>query len=572
MAKKNNNSLAVNRAKKKAEKAIKKKQYAEARAALEQICQLAPQDATAWMTLGDFAEKQRDFASAEKAYRQVLQLGGDVGGCHIRLARLLVMHDKMEEAEAHYRAHLEINPNDVAGYHLLGVVLEGRDDMEAAEAVYRKAKQINADNAQILAGLGRVLRHQGKDEEARVHLERAIEINPQLGAPYLEMGNLHRHDGNFDEALENYDKFYRYSPGEKGIYLLSKAFLAVQLEQYDQAMKLFDQVITINPRSIQGHCSRAQASLTLGRFREGWDEYEWRRADAFWLKQPHMAGYNRLRPNWAGEPLEGKNILIYAEQGFGDVLHFGRYLPELVARGANVHFHCQAALKGLFDNMDGLASVTVRDAAVVKPEAYDYFLPIMSLPKLLKHYAVDDFPNQVPYLKVDEERITKWRERISGPELKIGLIWGGSGTNPIDKRRSLPLDQFGLLKDIPNIKFYGLQKGDAANEIENLPHGLDIIDLSPHLDDFSETGAAISNMDLVISVDTSVAHLAGALNCPTWVLIYAGPDWRWLLEREDSPWYPSMRLFRQAPRDDWQAVLEQIKNSLSEWAAEKHPN
>ncbi|MFC1748370.1 tetratricopeptide repeat protein [Pseudomonadota bacterium] len=565
-----NNSLALSRAKKRAEKALKKNQLGEARAALEQVCELAPQDVTAWLSLANFAEKQTDFAMAEKAFRQALLLGGEVKDAYKRLAGLLVMRDQMDEAEGLYRTHLKNQPNDIACYHLLGVVLEGLDNMAVAESTYREALQLNSDNAQVLSGLGRVLRHQGQYEEAKGHLERAIEINPKLGAPYLEIANLLRQEGRFEEALQNYDYFFRYSPQEKVIYLLSKASLCVELEQYADAVKLFDQVMTINPRSIQGHCSRAQALLTLGKFREGWDEYEWRRADAFWLKQPHMSGYNRMRPNWTGEPLDGKNILVYAEQGFGDIIHFSRYLPALAARGANVHFHCQAVVKKLFDNMPGLASVTVRDAEAVTQADYDYFLPLMSLPRLFKHYDIGAFPNDAPYLSPDESKVAGWHQRMDVPELKVGLVWSGAGTNPIDLRRSVSLDQFDGLKDIPHVKFFSLQKGDAVSQIDRLPHGLDIVDVSDELNDFSDTAAVIANLDLVITVDTAVAHLAGALNCPVWVMIYSGPDWRWLLEREDSPWYPSMRLFRQAPRDDWQAVINHIQESLSAWVAEKH--
>jgi hypothetical protein len=264
---------------------------------------------------------------------------------------------------------------------------------------------------------------------------------------------------------------------------------------------------------------------------------------------------------WAGEPLAGRTLLIYAEQGLGDTIQFGRYLPLLIAQGARVIFHCQPELVGLFKSMTDL-QVESRDHTLAQQQPFDFYLPLMSLPRVMGT-TLENIPAVIPYLQSDPERVQAWRSRIEQGGFKIGLVWAGSTTNLFNQIRSTTLPLFETVATIPGVRLYSLQKEANAEEVKEFSNRWGLVDLAPELHDFSDTAAAIEHLDLVISVDTSVAHLAGALGKPVWTLIYFPSEWRWLLGRDDSPWYPTMRLFRQSATDEgWLPVIGRMAEVL----------
>ncbi len=262
---------------------------------------------------------------------------------------------------------------------------------------------------------------------------------------------------------------------------------------------------------------------------------------------------------WGGEDLNGRTILLGAEQGFGDVIQFARYVPEVAKRGGRVILMCYAELVRLLQGMEGVEQICSRNP----PPAFDVHCPLASLPGVMGT-RLDSIPAEVPYLKADAAISETWGKKIGprGDRLRVGLVWAGQPSHNRDMERSVLLSQFGPLVSRRDVAFYSLQKGEAAGQVKDPPMGMELIDFSADLRDFAETAGLISQLDLVITVDTAVAHLAGAMGKPVWVLLARLPDWRWLLDREDSPWYPTMRLFRQRTMGDWEDVIRRVAKEL----------
>ena len=308
--------------------------------------------------------------------------------------------------------------------------------------------------------------------------------------------------------------------------------------------------------------SLALALLLQGRFAEGWEAYESRRQIRRIARDPGF-----VQPFWDGSPLGGRRILLTSEQGFGDTIQFVRYAPLVAARGGRVLLQCKPELKRLLAGQCGIEQVVTPGDAT---PAFDVWCLLMSLPHLLGT-TLQTIPAQVPYLTPDPHLIDKWGKRTAHEPagLKVGLVWAGGAHNKNDRVRSLSLGALAPLAQVPGVRFYSLQKGAASDQARTPPAGMEMTDWTPELADFADTAALVANLDLVISVDTAVAHLAGAIGKPVWVLLPLSPDFRWLLNRDDSPWYPTVRLFRQPTRGDWASVIERVRRALHQLSSER---
>jgi hypothetical protein len=300
--------------------------------------------------------------------------------------------------------------------------------------------------------------------------------------------------------------------------------------------------------------------LLLGHYKEGWQDYEWRwRARDFLSKRPDLK-----IPNWQGENLPGHHLLVYSEQGLGDIIQFVRYLPLLLQRNYKITFLTSEKLARLFRH--SIPSLHVTDS-LQGLQGVDAQVALISLPYFFKT-NLSSTPNQVPYLSAEAELKMAWRARIGAHGFKIGISWQGNPVGTIDTGRSVPLKEFVRLSKIPKIRLISLQKHVGLDQLADLPEGAKIETLGDDFDSgpdaFVDTAAVMNNLDLIITGDTSIAHLAGALGRPTWLALKQVPDWRWMLDREDSPWYPTLRLFRQPQRDDWGCVFSKIEKSLHE--------
>jgi hypothetical protein len=311
------------------------------------------------------------------------------------------------------------------------------------------------------------------------------------------------------------------------------------------------QALTLEPNNANAHWNKAQILLLLGRIKEGWKEYEWRKKCADFSLLVWQPG----GPPWDGSDLDGKTILIYCEQGFGDSIQFIRYARLLAEMGAQVIVKCQPKLQALFKTIPGVDRAITRSD---KTAPYHFQASLLSLPCLLKT-DIETIPAQVPYLFLPTQAS---RDLISDGKRKIGIVWAGSPSHKNDQNRSMSLKHFEPLLDIDEITFYSLQFGERSQDIISLGFDHALTNLEQDLDGFMPTAAMLEKLDLIISVDTSTAHLAGALGRPIWTLLSFVPDWRWMLGRDDSPWYPTMRLFRQSAPGDWKGVIEDVKIAI----------
>jgi tetratricopeptide (TPR) repeat protein len=427
---------------------------------------------------------------------------------------------RLADADALYGQVLRLDPANAYAKQYLGVLAMQRGDARQGEALIREALAGCSEIPDFHNNLGLCLRMQDRLDEAVDAYRKAIALNP-----------------NYPEAYSNL-----------GLDLLA-------LGQPATAAAHCERALALRPQFAEAHWNLGLARLTLGDLATGWQEYEWR------LRcQPFTDDGLLLRgvAMWQGEPLEGKTLLVRREQGFGDTLQFLRLVPELVRRGARVLLDVSPEIADLARTISPAVELVVRGSRL---PTVDYYTNLLSLPFRLRT-TLADLPGTVPYLRVDAERLAAWTERFADvPGRRIGLVWAGSPKHKNDLNRSCPLSRLSPLLELPGLSWFSLQKGAAAAQLADLPPGR-ITDLGPELHTFSDTAAAIQALDLVIAVDTSVVHLAGALGRPAWVLLPHAPDWRWLLKREDSPWYPSLRLFRAASKANWASVVGRVMQAL----------
>ncbi|MSM40288.1 MAG: tetratricopeptide repeat protein [Geobacter sp.] len=399
---------------------------------------------------------------------------------------------------------------------------------------------------------GDLLQRQGCLEEAVAVYTGALQIDPAWGEVHHNLGNAYLELRRFAEALEHYREAVRLlADFAEGYVTMATALQS--LGRTHEALASCQRALAIDPGNAEAHWNRALLLLQLGQYPEGWQEFEWR-----WQKRRYTSPVRTFaQPLWNGESLRGRTIFIHAEQAFGDTIQFARYLPMVADCGGEVICECPAALTSLIATVRGVRKVC---HAGSEPPPFDCHLPLLSLPRIFGT-TVENIPATVPYLRQSDEKMAEWRRLLAAWQgMKVGLAW--AGRNFPDPGRTCPFHNLAPLFEIPGITFISLQvdlgREDARAAADRLP----LVDLADRIHDFADTAALMANLDLVISIDTSVAHLAGALGIVTWTLLPHAADWRWLLEREDSPWYPTMRLFRQRYAGEWNEVIRRVKDTL----------
>ncbi len=541
--------------------------------------------------LGVVLVSQGKYENALEVYDRVLALKPDHSDAHRNRAIVLTRLNRFEEALVSYDKLVALKPDDAKAWfdranalsklRKFGEALENCDKALALKPDYIEA--INGRSA-ILRELGRfdealaccdelltlkpgypdaynthgtVLRRLNRNAEALASFDRAIELSPNFGAALNNRGNALQKLGRLDEALLSYDKALLLNPNDL-LAMNNRTAALIELNRFDEALAGFTKTQSLDPNNSDAHWNESLVRLTLGDFERGLAEYEWR-----W-KIPqfnHSQIRNLTQPYWLGkEPIEGKRILIYNEQGFGDAIQFCRYIPLLAAQGAHVIVQIDEALRPLMSILTGVAQCVVKG---VQLPAFDVHCSVNSLPLAFKT-KLETIPFATPYVSAPALP-EDWEKRL-GPKdrPRIGLVWSGRQTpNP---NRSVALRLLAPLFEI-DATFVGLQKDVLSTDEGALKEFEHIIHFGPSLRTFADTAAVISHLDLVISIDTAVAHLAGALGKPVWVLLPFVPDWRWLLDREDSPWYPTARLFRQNASREWESVIERVRETLDEFVA-----
>ena len=396
--------------------------------------------------------------------------------------------------------------------------------------------------------MGDILQKQGKYDKAIEAYQRAIQIQPNYAAAYNNLGIAWQKQGKLEQAVQIYHKTLIIRPNYPQAYNNLANTLKEQ-GKLQGAVQAYHKAIEINPSYIDAHKNLGIVLLLQGDFQRGWQEYEWR------LKSEDLCVANRAQTRWDGSSLRGKTILLYAEQGFGDTIQFIRYVHLLVEYDTEIIVECQPELLQLFKNIVAIKKIIVVGESSPK---FDVNASLLSLPGILGT-DLNSIPVKTPYLYTKSGSHTNL-ETCS--EYKVGIVWAGNLKHPNNNNRSVELQQFSVLFDVEACQFFSLQVGNRRDDIIRYYYSNTIIDLGGDFSNFSDTAAAILELDLVISVDTAVAHLAGALGKPIWVLLPFMPDWRWLLERENTPWYPTMRLFRQTDTRDWAEALQKVRSEL----------
>jgi tetratricopeptide (TPR) repeat protein len=588
---------------------------AQAEHLYRQILETDPSQADVWCSLGEVCESQGKLGEAEICCRRAVQLRPGLGKAHNWLGIVLAQQRRMGEAVTSFREAVRFEPNDAEYQHNLGVALDRQGQTEAAISSYRQAIRLNPQFAQAHYNLGLALNSQNKRDEAIEAYRKALQFRPNYPQALNDLGNALAAQEKLDEAVVNYQKAMRLQPQFADAYYNLGIALGKQ-QKHDEAMVQFRQAIRIKPDFAEAHVhmgdvyrlkgetdealvcfkhalrykpslpgahwNRALLLLLCGEFEQGWAEYEWRWAQYDFAKRQFA------QPQWEGSLLNGRILLLHTEQGLGDTLHVIRYLSLVNGLRHNtasrVVVECQPALVPLLSGMPGIDLLLPYGA---KLPSFDVHAPLLSLPGIF-HTTLDTIPRAVPYLHAKPELVDHWKRRAefgvrsaelnnclstprsalrTDPHFLIGISWQGSIANPADRSRSIPLSAFAPLARVDGVGLVSLQKGPGTDQLQELKGQFDVLELKD-LDDesgaFMDTAAIMRRLDLVVSTDTALGHLAGALGVPVWLALTMAPDWRWLLKREDSPWYPTMRLFRQTKHGRWEDVIKRMAEELKQ--------
>lgn len=513
-----------------------------------------PRAADRWFSLGKELKEMGRHEEAVHAYRTALTFQPDDAGLLYNLGNVLSDLRKPTEALEMYRKAVAIDTLHPGVRNNLGLALEAIGDRAAALESYAHAIQVAPDFGPAHMNLGLALLKEGRLEEAELSCRRAVECAPgspdalyNLAGILLERDRYGDADRAFAEALRLRPDFAEAWVNRGIGYLLT--------ERGDEAITAFRRAIEIRPAFAEAHLNLAVSLLQQGAYREGWQEYEWRfrTADG---RNPRQ--YAHI-PEWDGSTAAGKTLLVYQEQGLGDVLQCVRFLPELFRQGVRVVVACQPSLHPLLECIPAIAQTVAPGERV---DGIDLVCPVFSLPRLF-NVTPKIIPGNVPYLNVAADAIDRWRRRIYRDRgaVRVGIAWTGNPAHANNRRRSLPEDALRAMRDIPGVEFHSLHTGAQGEQ------GLPVLHRHEEpLKDLAEVAALMRVLDLVITVDTSFVHLAGGLGVPVWLLLNFGGDWRWMRGRSDSPWYPTLRIFRQPAPGAWPAVLTEVRSALQERA------
>lgn len=505
---------------------------------------------------------QRQFEQAEAGARDLIAKFPQHGFGYKVLGAVLQAIGKIDESLIAKQKAADLSPNDGEAWSNLGNTYQEQNRLEEAEKSLRHAIKVSPNLAVAYNNLGITLEKLKRLKEAETLYQQALALRPDYAEAYYNYGITLQKLERFAQAEQNYRQAISLAPNHAKAHSNLGLVLKHQ-EQFVEAEQHFLTALQLDPNFIDAHYNYGLLLLLLGRLKEGWAQYQW-----FY----HPQNLNPSKPNqpnlqalqWQGQPLEGKTILIHSEQGFGDMIQFVRYAQHLKTIGATVWVLVTKPLVELFKTVPWIDSVL--ENGEQHQAVFDYWVFPLALPFWFQT-TLETVPCNVPYLFANETKVTWWREwlnsKIPANHKRVGLVWAGNSAHSNDANRSIDFSHLHVLADCPNVTFVSLQLGEKAQrELENCPENLAIINAAELIQDFTDTSALLKSLDLLITVDSAPAHLAGALNLPVWILVTKVPDWRWLLEREDSVWYKSTRLFRQHESGNWASVLENVKQAL----------
>ncbi|SMG28217.1 tetratricopeptide repeat protein [Paraburkholderia susongensis] len=552
----------------------------EAEELYREILELKPRHVDALRWLGELALQTGRLQEGADLLNKALAVDAKQASVHSNLAYALNALQRYDEALARADRALALQPKFADALNNRGNALAALNRPLDALASFDRALALAPDFAAAWNNRACVLRDLGRASDALDSCERALALQPNYPDAWSNRGNALGDLNQPQEAERSYRRALELAPGFVDAWN-NLGLAQIDLNRREEALSSYERALALNPASAETHWNQALCLLQMGRFEAGWRAYEWR-----WERNRIKTGKRGFaQPLWLGDfPLAGKTILLHAEQGLGDTLQFCRYAALVAKLGAKVVLEVPAPLIRLLSTLDGPARVI--EAGQSLPP-FDCHCPLLSLPLALRTNEAN-IPSSTPYLFADAAATSEWRERIDGfdadtnaahrqpKQLKVGLVWAGENRahiaelRRIDARRSIAFEQFAPLLDVPNVRFFSVQKGAAAQQLAESTQRDRVADYTDLLHDFADTAALVANLDLVISVDTSTAHLAGALDRPVWILNRFDTCWRWMLERSDTPWYPRARLFRQPALGDWDSVIEAVREALLAFTPSRH--
>jgi tetratricopeptide (TPR) repeat protein len=532
--------------------------HGEAVEAYDRALAAAPDRAEDWFNRGTALATLGRHADAAASFARAIDGRPDDPQAHLALARSL---SELRQ----YEASLDAIDRAVTIAPGLAEVWQGRGNVclalkrhDDAFSAFDKALALKPSLAEAWLGRGNVFRNIGRHSDASAAYDQALALKPDLAEAWLARGHLFADLKRHDEALAAYDKALALKSDQAW---LGRGNILAELKRYDEAFAAYDKALALKPDLAEAHFNEACLRLSLGELTKGWKKYEYR-----WQTR-WAAGWNRKLPQplWLGDSDIGNStILIHAEQGFGDTLLGCRYIPLVAQMGARVVAEVEPPLKSLLKNLEGIATLIAQGEAI---PYFDVYCPIMSLP-LAFNTTMRTIP-AAPYLTLPKGVIEKWRSRLIGKGIKVGIGWAGNANFPNDRRRSILLKNLLPALGVKSIRYFCLQKTLRHGDEELLDANPQIMRLDREISDFQDTAAIMMSLDLVISSDTSIVNLAGALGRPFWVLLHNAADWRWLAYGDNTPWYPTGRLFRQKAISGWTTVIDEVRAELEKLAASR---
>ncbi len=520
----------------------------------EKVLDLTPESAEAHYDLGRARKRRGELNAAVECYRRAIALRPNCFEFHLNLAAVLFLLGSLPESADSYRRALTLKPDDPDAIYSLGVVLQEMGDAQGAAQCYMRTLQLEPHHADALCNLGAACTTLGDFQSAAAVLQRSLALRPGSPNAHCNLGNVHLKQGRTLAALASLKSALALDPNHP-MALSSLGYTLETLDDASSAAQCYRRALQAHPDFAQARFYLGTYSLAEGDFAAGWRDYE-----ARWGTADFRAARRRFaQPQWTGQDIRGSRVFIHAEQGLGDTMQFVRYLPMVAARGAEVVLEVHPNLYRLLMDSFGASALVIQKGEELPP--FDWQCPLLSLP-LAFGTSLTNIPARIPYLRAEEAAAQAWSERLCGNTLRVGLAWAGNPKHSRERLRSITLSQLEALLHTEGVKFYALQKGPAVEQLKTVPTECSPVDLDSQQRDFADTAAIVANLDLVISIDTSVAHLAGAMGKPVWILLHHMADWRWLRNRDNSPWYPTARLFRQTSAGDWSGVVKRLQENL----------
>ncbi len=530
----------------------------DAVAACNTAIRLKPDYAEAHFNLGNALKELGRLDEAVAAYNTAFRIKPDYSEAHSNLGNALKELGRLDEAVAAYNTTIRIKPDDAEAHSNLGAALKNLGRLEDAVAAYNTAIRCKPAFAKAHSNLGVALKELGRLDEAVAAYDTAIRCKPDFAEAHYNLGNVLKALGRVGDAVAAYNTAIRFKPDYVEAHSNLGAALT-DLGRFDDAITAYNTAIRFRPGYAEAHYNESFPHFLLGDLATAWPKYEWRwRGGLKELKHRFLT-----QPQWKGEDISGRTILLHAEQGLGDSILFCRYASLVAARGGRVVLETSRSLLRLLSGLAGVDRLIGPDAP---PPDFDYHCPLMSLPGVFET-TTETIPANVPYLTAEDKALNKWQTRIGSSGFKIGITWQGNPVGPAEQGRSAPLACFAPLANVPGVRLISLQKVHGLDQLNQIPPGMHVetlgsdFDVGP--DAFIDTAAVMMSLDLIVTVDTAIGHLAGALGRPVWLALQAIPHWVWMMDREDSPWYPNTRLFRQRVAGNWSEVFHRMEGELT---------